>query len=519
MRIQALVLFGHWRVLALVLASTLLGPPANAGDARSFPGALGFGASSLGGRGGDVYHVTHLGDSGPGSLRHGIESAAGPRTIVFETGGTIDLQSPLTIQASNLTIAGQTAPGGIGTRGYTLRVSGASDVVIRHLRVRVGDVNAAGVPGRPGRGNADLVGDAADGLSVIESERVIVDHVSASWGMDETLSVTKSQDVTVQHSLISESLNDSFHTEGLHGYGSLVRGEGRRGYSFVGNLWSHHVFRSPGIGGQQEPEPGTQNAGLDLDLVNNVMYDWGVFATYNTRETGLLRVEFRNNVLVAGASALCRRCMFNYVDELPEDDFRVFHEFNRLDSNVDGLFDPLAVGDEGFPGVAIDEEPYGFQRPEIEALPALRAYDRVVREVGASLARDAIDRRLIRQLVEQTGTVIDSQDDVGGWPDDPVLRPAPTDADRDGMADAWECVRGLDDGDPDDRNRFDLSSEYTNLEVYLDHLVDPHAVDAAGARWVENQHPFWRWYWWVFWGLWQEDAPPPVVRGVCEPAQ
>ncbi|MCI0856672.1 MAG: hypothetical protein J4N98_08275, partial [Chloroflexi bacterium] len=146
----------------------------------AFPGALGFGALATGGRGGDVYHVTHFGDSGAGSLRDAIQSASGPRTVVFEVGGTIELSRPLVINRSSLTIAGQTAPGGIGTRGYPVNVSGVSDVVIRYMRFRTGDVNAEAVGDKPARGNGDLVGDAADALSIGGSQRVIIDHVSAS---------------------------------------------------------------------------------------------------------------------------------------------------------------------------------------------------------------------------------------------------------------------------------------------------------------------------------------------------
>ncbi|NIR61542.1 MAG: hypothetical protein GWO02_19645, partial [Gammaproteobacteria bacterium] len=128
----------------------------------AFPGAVGFGAEAVGGRGGDVYHVTTLADAGPGSLREAIASADGPRTVVFEVGGTIDLASPLTVRTSRLTLAGQTAPGGIGLRGYPLQIVDATDVIVRYLRVRTSDIHARGLPGKPGNGNGDLPGDAGD---------------------------------------------------------------------------------------------------------------------------------------------------------------------------------------------------------------------------------------------------------------------------------------------------------------------------------------------------------------------
>ncbi|MGI9603219.1 MAG: hypothetical protein ACR2QE_15130, partial [Acidimicrobiales bacterium] len=160
--------------LAVALVAALAVPGAAAEQAVeragrptiAFPGARGFGALAEGGRGGDVAIVTSLADDGPGSLRDAIAGATAPRTIVFAVGGTIDLQSPLRITASRLTVAGQTAPVGITVRGYPVEVVNSDHIVLRFLRFRPGDINAAAVPGKPGRGNADLVGDAADALTI-----------------------------------------------------------------------------------------------------------------------------------------------------------------------------------------------------------------------------------------------------------------------------------------------------------------------------------------------------------------
>jgi hypothetical protein len=455
----------------------------------AFPGAVGFGAAAKGGRGGDVYHVTNLADSGTGSLREGIETALGARTIVFEVGGTIDLQSPLRISAARLTIAGQTAPGGIGLRGYPVVLSGAEDVVLRYLRLRPGDRNAQGARGRPGRGNADLPADAADALSIFDSRRVIVDHVSASWGMDETLSVTSSRAVTVQHSIISESLDDSYHPEGPHGYGSLLRGLGGRGYSFFGNLYAHHVLRSPAVGGEQTPPPGEERRGLDIEFVNNVIYDWGQLSSHTVEGLGRMRVNYHANVLVAGPRTLCLICVFTVLDPDPADRLSIHRAGNWIDHQPNGVFDPEPAPDFSFSGVMeLVDEPFRFGNGGIDALPALRAYDRVLREAGASLSRDEVDRRVIRQVFEQSGGIIDSQDQVGGWPADPPPRPPPTDGDRDGMADPWECRMGLDPEESEDRNRFDLSLRYTNLEIYLQHLVSPD----GGGLGLRHPHRPWR---------------------------
>ncbi|MCA9172362.1 MAG: hypothetical protein KDB23_32080, partial [Planctomycetales bacterium] len=299
----------------------------------AFPGAVGQGAASAGGRGGDVYRVTTLDDYGrtdkpvAGSLRHGIESAAGPRTIVFDIAGGIELARPLIITHDNLTVAGQTSPGGVTVWGYNTSVSRAHDVVIRYLRFRTGDfnaqqVNADGTPSSPpaGKGKMDLRGDSADCLSVVASDRVILDHVSTSWGMDETLSVTTSRNVTVQHSMIANSLNDSFHNKGPHGYGSLVRGEltaadratNQGGYTFYGNLWAHHTHRNPSVGGQQNLQAGQsvdERRSTDVNLINNVVYDWGAQPTHRNNE-GLVRANLIGNYYVAGPESQSGR-IFN----------------------------------------------------------------------------------------------------------------------------------------------------------------------------------------------------------------
>ena len=187
-------------------------------NSLAFPGAVGQGAAAVGGRGGDVYHVTNLSDYNDdkdepkiqGSLRHAIRSATGPRTIVFDVGGAIKLHDRLEIRKSKLTIAGQTAPGGITIWGYPVEVAKASDIVIRYLRVRTGDFNArpakasrSADKAAAGNGAKDLDAGTANGFDVGRSDRVIVDHVSAAWGMDETLSVTLSRNVTVQNSIIA----------------------------------------------------------------------------------------------------------------------------------------------------------------------------------------------------------------------------------------------------------------------------------------------------------------------------
>ena len=461
--------------MIIIISTELLG---STSVPLAFPGAHGFGAISSGGRGGDVYHVTTLADGGPGSLREGIATAANARTIVFEIGGTIDLESTLVIKASKLTIAGQTAPGGIGVRGYPTRIQNAEDIVIRYMRFRTGDINAAPVPlDKPvGNGNADLLGDAADALSVTDSNSVIIDHCSASWGMDETLSVTRSNNVTVQHSIVSEGLQDSFYPEGSHSQGSLLRGQGGDGgYTFFGNIYAHNWLRNPAFGGEDDPISSTPRAGLDLDFDNNVIYNWGLAPVHTVSGQGRVRVNFRSNVLIAGPSTvLCQQCAFVYVDRQDDDELSIYQNGNLFDFNQDGVLSLFPVSELSFIDddempltMTLVDQPFDFPRRSPKVWPARVAFLKAILRAGASLSRDKIDWRIILEVLKQSGGIIDSQDEVGGWPLYHSQRAAPVDLDRDGMADEWECCRGLDSADVDDRNGFDLNPIFTNLEVYL----------------------------------------------------
>ncbi|HMP08090.1 MAG TPA: hypothetical protein PJ982_17215, partial [Lacipirellulaceae bacterium] len=311
---------GHVTRLAATLAAACAFAPSAVAAPPAFPGAVGQGAVATGGRGGDVYRVTNLEDYHPkneakieGSLRHAIRSAEGPRTIVFEVGGAIPLRAPLEIREGDLTIAGQTAPGGITLWGYPVEISDATNVNVRYLRVRTGDFHVPRPDGSPAPagGRGDLNPASANGMYVGNgSQRVIVDHCSVAWGIDETFSVTQARDVTVQNCLIAESLNDSFHPKGPHGFGSLVRGEvtaedqaaGRGGYNFYGNLWAHHRGRNPSLGGQQRLDPGQSEKDRrrnDVNLVNNVIYNWGNSATYCS-ELGEVRANVIGNYYISG---------------------------------------------------------------------------------------------------------------------------------------------------------------------------------------------------------------------------
>ncbi|HEX8369386.1 MAG TPA: pectinesterase family protein [Pyrinomonadaceae bacterium] len=415
---------------------------------RAFPGAEGAGAYAIGGRGGDIYRVTNLNDAGAGSLRSGIQTATGPRTIVFDVSGTIYLNSRLSINKSFITIAGQTAPGdGITIAGWTTTVDSAQHVIIRYLRFRSGDIRCSS-------------GMEGDSLWVDNSRDVMIDHVSASWSIDESLSVTDSDRVSVQWSFITESLNLSCHPEGRHGYGSLIRyGSGRVSYHH--NLYAHHFSRNPRVGDN-----------ITFDFVNNVVYDWGNDASYSgAASEGITKINYVGNYLVAGPNTPANRRTraFNGGSV----NTWIYQSGNLHDGNVNGVRDGANTGWAMFVGSYTQQSsPLDLtgNAPEnslvdIFAEDAETAYNRVLQLAGSSVRRDSVDARIVSDVQNETGALINSQNDVGGYP---VLNstPAATDTDGDGIPNDWETMNGLNPNNPNDAAMVNASG-YTNLETYL----------------------------------------------------
>lgn len=436
------------------------------GEVLAFPGAVGFGRLATGGRGGDVYIVTNLNDNGAGSLRDAINSASGPRTIVFAVSGNIMLQSKLDIKRPNLTLAGQTAPGdGITVAGYPVTVN-ADNIIIRYMRFRCGDFNAMAENGKPAKGNGNLKGSSAGALDVLEANNVIIDHVSTSWAIDETLSVTYSNYVTVQNSIVSESLNDSYHDKGSHGYGSLIRGNGEGGSTFYRNLYSHHDMRNPGAGSNQT----TPSIKGQLDFVNNVVYGWGTRSgeAIGGSAGGIVELNYVNNYVIANHDSRNANSVW---DEVKTEGILTYQSGNKLDNNINGVRDGVNNGWNMFPNfTSAQRRSTRWNFPEVPTVSAEQAYDDVLNQAGASLARDAIDARIVQQVRNNTGRIIDSQDEVGGLP---ALYSdvAPIDSDSDGMPDAWEQQHNLNPFNASDRNHKTLDSVYTNLEVYLNSIL------------------------------------------------
>lgn len=411
----------------------------------AFPGAEGAGRYATGGRSGDVYHVTNLNDSGAGSLRYGLDSASGPRTIVFDIGGNIHLTSNLSI-GSDITIAGQTAPGdGITVCDRQTSVSG-DNIIIRYLRFRPGDTYCPGYE--------------PDSLGVTYSYNVVIDHVSASWGIDEVLSTThESTNVTVQWSMITEALHNSCHSKGNHGYGSLINGGD---FTFHHNLYAHNRSRNP--------RPGAGLPSTRLDFVNNVIYNPGDRFGYTGADGAAVYLNYVGNYGISGPSTSSTDLLYS-----PDTDTHVYQSGNKMDTNKNGTVDGTDTGWAMFGGTYTIETSR-VSLPLVTTDTADDAYVAVVDLAGASLVRDAVDTRVIETVINQNGAHIDSPADVGGWP---TLSSgtAPTDTDQDGMPDAWETANGLNLNNAADRNDFDLHAEYTNLEVYLNSLVDTGTGD------------------------------------------
>lgn len=372
------------------LLGLLLCAAAAAGE-LAFAGAEGFGAGAKGGLGGREFVVTTLDDYLPGeepviegSLRAAVE-AQGPRMVRFAVGGTILLKAALRVREPFLTIDGGDAPApGVTLVQHGMSVSDTHDIVVRHLRVRPGERS----------------GGEVDAISIGAAHDVIIDHCSASWSVDEVLSVSGegADNVTVQWCIISESLHRSIHKKGPHGMGSLVRANGRVSYHH--NLYAHNNSRNPRPGTYGEPA-------ILFDFRNNVIYNWGDRAGYSAADS--VRMNYVGNFLLAGPSSKNRRCGFQVGGAGTE----IYQQDSVL------LDDGVQV--EGWDVVEKllpenrREEPFPFA--PVNTTTAEAARDAVLAGAGATLpARDAVDLRIVTDVRAGTGRIIDSTDDLADVP-------------------------------------------------------------------------------------------------------
>ncbi|RTQ51643.1 polysaccharide lyase [Hymenobacter gummosus] len=463
----------------------------------AFPGAEGGGAHSFGGRGGKVFVVTSLEDSGPGTLREACEQG-GARTVVFNVAGIIRLKSPIDIRAPYITIAGQTAPGdGVCIAGESLWID-THDVVIRYLRFR--------------RGGQD-VGRRDDALGGNGVGNIIIDHVSASWGLDENMSMYRhvyhnpqtgkadklpTVNVTIQNSIFSEGL-DTYN----HAFGSTIGGLNS---TFVRNLWANNISRNPSVGMYG-----------DFNFANNVVFNWW----NRSADGGDNRSEYNfvNNYYKPGPITPLDKPI----------SFRILKAEGSREKELKGVFGKAYVSGnviEGNEKVTKDNWAGGVQLEDVAepekvlagirtdkpfAMPGVGpllsapdAYQYVLANVGATLPRrDAVDARVVEEV--RTGRITYAKDakdtpvnpyikrrlpadsykqgiitdpqQVGGYPE---YKGTPyKDTDKDGMPDDWEKKNKLNPKDPSDAAKDRDNDGYTNIEEYLNSVVDPQKVKPA----------------------------------------
>jgi pectate lyase len=414
----------------------------------AFPGAEGFGKFTTGGRGGKVLIVDNLNDSGPGSLREAVNQKY-PRIIVFSVSGTIPLEAELKINSGNVTIAGQSAPGdGICLKNFPLIVS-ADNVVIRYLRVRMGDETA----------------QQDDCISVVRRKNIIIDHCSFSWATDEVASCYDNENFTLQWCIISESFNKSVHEKGEHGYGGIWGGKGA---SFHHNLLAHHKSRLPRFcGARYHKEPEKEI----VDFRNNVIYNWKSNSAYAGEEG---QHNIVNNYYKSGPATESSKKTRILNPWAPYGKFYVSGNVLAGNKEISGNNRLGIVADH--PDSCLIFQPIDVV--EILTQRADEAYKVVLSNAGASISRDRVDARVVEEVSSGTAHygpkrdgIINSQVEVGGWPKLDLASQV-KDTDKDGMPDDWEKKKGLNPSDESDNTKNTLDGDYTNIEVYLNGLVN-----------------------------------------------
>lgn len=455
-----------------------------AAQTPAFPGAGGAGMFTTGGRGGEVLYVTSLDDSEePGTLRWAIRKK-GPRIILFKVSGEIRLNSPLKINNGDLTIAGQSAPGdGICISNHETVIS-ADNVVIRFIRFRLGD----------------RAQKAVDALSGFRNENIIIDHCSMSWGVDELSSFYDNRNFTMQWCFITESLRNSVHTKGRHGYGGIWGGQNA---SFHHNLLAHNDSRNPRFcGSRYSNQPDLEK----VDFRNNLIYNWGANNIYAGEggEYNLVGNYFKPGPATGNSAS--RRILNPDADNGKNNQPSGIHGRFYLEGNI--LEGNESVSSDNTLGVEMGSTFAQFapqvKRENIfatEPFPmvpvttdeATQSYEKVLRFGGCSLVRDIHDERYVEDVKAgsytfegsggSTGGLIDSQEDVGGWPEYRTYN-SYLDGDEDGIPDGW-----LEQHFPG-KKADELNEEgYTYLELYLHSLVAHLMGEDTDESTDNQQHP------------------------------
>ena len=357
----------------------------------SFPGAEGFGTQTPGGRGGVILRVTNLNDSGPGSLRAAVQ-ATGARIVIFDVSGTIQLSNWLIISNPYIAIAGQTAPSpGITLRGAGISV-GTNDVVIQHLRIRPGDDAAGAEP------------DNRDALQILGSggKRVVIDHNSFSWAIDENVSTWYSgvDEITLSHNIVSEGLSNSLHPKGEHSKGVLLGFSAHR-VAILGNLIADNVDRNPWF---QDDVTGV--------LANNLIYNWRDISTAvgsdDPAECGAdgFKLSIVGNAYIPGPST----SYYAAIDHVIRDPCA-----GRQLYVSDNYLVNVTLIDHETPSIMVTSPPV-WPTP-LTLVPGASAETRVLNTAGARHTdNDVVDQRIVSEVRARTGRIIDSPSQVGGYP-------------------------------------------------------------------------------------------------------
>jgi len=455
----------HYTILAVIDTNLL----------PAFPGATGAGGYTAGGRGStNLYHVINLNDDGPGSLRYGVNAFTNGGTIVFDVSGNIVLRSPLVITNSDLTIAGQTAPGdGVTLENYPTLLSGAEDVILRYLRFRPGASASTTRPILPPGGPGAFTNlTPGDSLAFTNAANVIIDHVSASWSTNAVVEVLASTNITVQWSVIADSL---YTTNGRNGYGSLLR-YGNGSLSFNHNLYADNYSASPQVG-----------ENLTLDFVNNVIYNWGLLPGWSTNALingaydATNELNYAGNYLIATVNSQTNDIAFWSATNT-----WIFQTNNFIDFNTNyAPQSPLDGAPTGWAMFTNLYTPFGqpfvlpyppginATLPTATAEQAYQAYEDVLDFAGAQLARDAVDTNLIWNVRNQTPVPFLAS--ANDWPA-LETRQQPLDTDQDGLPDYWKITFGLSLTNAVQNLTNITASGYSQLETYLNWLAGPHAL-------------------------------------------
>lgn len=454
------------------LVSAELSETDAASKLAAFPCAEGGGMWTTGARGGEnieVYHVTKLTDDGSkGTFRDAVSQSN--RVIVFDVAGNIELSNAVNILGSNLTILGQTAPGdGICIKNNTVALYG-DNVIIRYLRFRMGDEATVEDDSIGGRGR----------------KNVIIDHCSMSWSTDECASFYENENFTMQWCIISESLKESVHAKGSHGYGGIWGGKNA---SFHHNLIADHDSRNPRIDkGNVTGDNYDMTTQTELtDLRNNVIYNWGGNSAYGGQAgapVNIINCYYKSGPATGSHKSRIFECSssgndvsYTWSTDLYVDGNYVSGYPNVTTDNSKGV-DKDSASTKSYIWTADtiknnnDAKNVHFKYENgypVTTQKAEEAYESVLAEAGASMVRDSVDNRIIDQVKNGTGNLINSQTEVGGYPK--LEGTKAKDSDNDGMPNEWEDKNELNKREKSDALAL-AENGYLNIENYANALAD-----------------------------------------------